>query len=67
MVLDLEDVSDVYEQFTDEDYPEFDAFIDTRDNSNIVLINVEVPREVSDSIDYYNETKRSYDSPPTTP
>ncbi len=56
MVLPEEEMLSVYDTYEDEDYPEYKAYIDTRDQANTVLFNVEVYPTVEEAETHYNET-----------
>ncbi len=65
MVLSDDEMHSVYDSYDDEDYPEYNAFIDTVDNSVTVLFNAYVHHTVDGAKTRYNENKDSYDDPDT--
>lgn len=63
MVLPEDEILSVYEKFDDPDYPTYDAYIDTRDYSNTILLKVKVYADVEDAVEHYEENKAAYESP----
>ncbi len=65
MVIPEDEMHFQYEEYDDEDYPEYKAYIDTEDYSNTILFKTNVYSTVDEAKSHYNVTKQSYDEPNT--
>ncbi len=63
MVIPEDEMHFQYDEYDDEDYPEYKAYIDTVDHSNTVLFKANVYATVEEAIESYSEVHESFEDP----
>lgn len=63
MMLPQKQIHSSYKKIEDDDYPGFDAYMYTTDNSHTILLKVDVYSSVDQTIKYYEESIDKLESP----